>query len=42
MREGEWRYYIIISSDPTKHHNVDKMFGFDQYEYESDLKLTPT
>ena len=32
---------ITIASDNLKHHDVDWVFGFNQYEYKSILRLTP-
>ena len=40
--ENEWRHNITIVNNPLpKHHDVDWMFSFNQYEYKSVLKLTP-
>ena len=41
ISEAEWRYHIIIAYDHPKHHDVDRMFDFNQYEYESVLRLIP-
>ena len=35
MREDEWRHDITIASDHPKHHDVDWVFDFYHYEYES-------
>ena len=33
MCEDEWRYNIAISNDLSKHHDVDWVFSFHQYQY---------
>ena len=41
MWVDEWRYNITIDGYHLKHHDVDGVFGFYQYEYESVLRLMP-
>ena len=40
MKEEEGRHNVTIGNDYPKHHDVDWVFGFSQYKYESDLRLT--
>ena len=41
MKKAEWRHNITITSDHSKYYDVDWIFGFHQYEYESDPRMTP-
>ena len=40
MCEDDSRHNVTIASDLPKHHDVDWVFGFNPYEYESVLRLT--
>ena len=39
-QDDEWRHNITIASDHPKHHNVDWVIGFHQYEFETVFRLT--
>ena len=41
MWKYEWRHNVTIASDHFKDHDMDWVFGFHQYQYNSALTLTP-